>query len=84
MDYINDIKETQNTKPLIYPNPNNGEFSINQEIKPGNLSIINLLGEEVYYNAKNRNIVSTNLPSGIYVIVLSQKDLIMTTKLVIK
>lgn len=85
MDVISGITKNQSVKELsIYPNPNNGEFSIPENSDVGELRIYNLLGKEVYSKTITKDNVSTNLPPGIYVLVLNQGETIFTTRMVIK
>lgn len=85
MDVLSGISENQNTEePLIYPNPNNGEFSIRENNKPGELSIYNLLGSKVYSETINKNRVFTNLPSGLYIVTIKRANKFFTTKIIIK
>lgn len=85
MDILSGIRENQSIETrLIYPNPNNGTFSILENSDLGELRIYNLLGEEVYSETNTKNRVSTNLPSGIYVVTIKIADTLYTTRMVIK
>jgi hypothetical protein len=85
MDFISGIAENQNIEELsIYPNPNNGEFSIPENSDEGELSIYNLLGKQVYSETITKSSMSTNLPHGIYVVVIKRADTIYTARMVIK
>ena len=85
IDLIDGISENQKIEELsIYPNPNNGEFSITENSATGKLFIYNQLGKEVYSETTTKNIISTNLPCGIYVVVLKISDIMFSTRMVIK
>lgn len=62
-------------KFAVYPNPNNGIFSIKTNEKKINVLIYDLLGKEVY---KKTNIVSktieTNLTKGIYLVKITDNN----------
>ena len=63
-----------NSGILIYPNPFSNKILINQVIKKDELSIFNILGQDMrnyisfINNNQNTEIVTTNLPSGMYII----------------
>lgn len=63
---------------LVYPNPNNGDFYINNklEYKIKNLSIYSIQGQLVYEtNEMNNNSrINTQLPSGTYIIDLQYDE----------
>lgn len=85
MDFVSGIAENQNIEELsIYPNPNNGEFSIPENSYVGELRIYNLLGKQVYFETITKNRVSTNLPHGIYVVSIKREDSLYTSRMVIK
>ncbi len=63
----------------VYPNPNNGQFTITSEAIPENTTAIiyNALGEEVYQKkiVQPSEMINTNLGYGIYLLkVLSDKE----------
>lgn len=68
-------------KVSIYPNPNNGNWSLETD-KSGELRITNLLGTLVYVStvASGKTQMSLNLPKGIYIVKLGNQ----ATKLVIE
>lgn len=85
MDFDLGIAKNQNIVELsIYPNPNNGEFSIPEKSYVSELRVYNLLGKQVYSESITKNSVSTNLPHGIYVVVIKSAETLYTTRMVIK
>lgn len=56
----------------IYPNPNNGTFTITSDEPFQNIKIVNVLGEEMNYNtnanSSTREICISNLSTGMYFI----------------
>lgn len=83
----NDI-EIKNTN-LIYPNPSNGSFYIEQKSTGNvNLEIVDFNGRIVYSNNYNssgnfKKQINTNLPKGIYIIKIGTNDGVTTSKLII-
>lgn len=78
----------------IFPNPNDGNFSIivdgNSEIK-GNLKIINILGEVVYFKSnikinppKAYEVCIGNVPTGNYILVFTDSKISINKKVLIK
>jgi hypothetical protein len=71
----------------VYPNPNDGKFSLKSEINDGSVEIYNLLGELIYSNDKFNNQQSIDLssqPKGLYVIQLNGKNTIYKKKIIIQ
>lgn len=83
----NDI-EIKNTN-LIYPNPSNGSFYIEQKSTGNvNLEIVDFNGRIVYSSSYNssgnfKKQINTNLPKGIYIIKIVTNDGVNTSKLII-
>lgn len=83
----NDI-EIKNTN-LIYPNPSNGSFYIEQKSTGNvNLEIVDFNGRIVYSSSYNssgnfKKQINTNLPKGIYIIKIGTNDGVTTSKLII-
>ena len=70
----------------VYPNPNNGEFTISTD-SDMNLSIINNLGQvvkEISINSSNNYKASiSNLANGIYFVVGKNNDQLIKTKIIV-
>ncbi|HTA28564.1 MAG TPA: T9SS type A sorting domain-containing protein, partial [Bacteroidia bacterium] len=64
----------------LYPNPNNGQFTIQSSVNSGQLSveIYNMLGQKVYSQSNIQNptfnINISDKPNGIYLIRILDKD----------
>lgn len=92
--YTADFSIQVSTKPVkqlntttLYPNPSNGQFTINSEKMFNQLKIYDFTGriiKDKYFNSTNHHLFSDELKSGIYLIeVLSDGEVIKTDKLVI-
>ncbi|RYD80883.1 MAG: T9SS type A sorting domain-containing protein [Sphingobacteriales bacterium] len=70
----------------VYPNPAKNNLIINTENVPGQLRIVNLFGQEIYYAQINKNeIVSvdvTHFPAGTYMVKLVNASGISTSKFI--
>jgi len=77
-------------KAKLYPNPNNGTFSImlsQIEIKNLEVTVFDIIGKPVYQTIVNQNEFELNvshLPSGIYLVKLSSNSINETLKFVKK
>ncbi|MBC8485965.1 MAG: T9SS type A sorting domain-containing protein, partial [Bacteroidetes bacterium] len=87
------IKENNTLNFEIYPNPNNGLFTINfaaNKLEKADIKVLNNLGKVVYetYDVQiNNNTISINikaLDSGIYFIILTNRDNVVKEKIIIK
>lgn len=79
---VNDVK---NLKSSIYPNPSNGQFTLETE-KSGNIIITDLSGKFVHSNIveKGRNQLKLNLQSGTYILLYQSEGQKSTSKIIIK
>lgn len=77
----------------LYPNPNNGIFTLQFKVKPEhpvNFNVINILGQKVYemsnYRAETNelNIDLNNLTKGIYFITISENNKTGTIKFIVQ
>ncbi len=92
-DLIESKSVKELTEILIYPNPNNGEFSIdftNKDFSEYSVKITNLIGDEVYSKDKIENSVENiqlknNLPGEYILYLINNKTLLaITHKLLLK
>lgn len=83
-------KDLNTTKSTIYPNPSNGQFTIEQKVSGKvNIEIVDVNGRIVYSISENasgnlKKQIDTNLPSGVYIIKVSSNEGQSTSKLIIK
>jgi hypothetical protein len=83
---IVDVKST--TNPIIYPNPNNGLFSvsINENFWNSEIIFYNFLGAKIYsslLNSENSNLDFSNQSNGIYFYQIENKNgLVISGKLI--
>jgi len=87
-----DIEETKEVNFNIYPNPNNGVFSLNineTENKNLSLNIFNVLGQVVYteniqnYTKVSKDINLSHLEKGLYTLSISNDEGSKTSKKII-
>jgi len=87
------INENNTLNFEIYPNPNNGLFTINfaaNKPEKADIKVLNNLGKVVYetYGVQiNNNTLSINLKaldSGVYFIILTNRDNVVKEKIIIK
>jgi myo-inositol-hexaphosphate 3-phosphohydrolase len=72
----------------IYPNPNNGMFSlVSAKATNGSIEVYNVLGERVFSRTEtvftNLQLDLGNLPSGVYYLSLKSGDGVRTLKFVV-
>lgn len=79
---VNDIK---NLKSSIYPNPSNGQFTLDTE-KSGNIVVTDLSGKLVHSSIveKGKNQLKLNLQSGTYILLYQSEGQKSTSKIIIK
>jgi hypothetical protein len=77
--------ENLNNKIYIYPNPAKSELNVNiSQNEISEVSISNLLGQ-VLIIIKNTNTINiSDLPNGVYIITITQRQLNLTQNLFIK
>lgn len=85
---INEL-DTDNNVFSVYPNPSNGEFTVQMKsAKFGNIEIYNVFGtkviEEVFAGTSSKGIYLNNIPSGIYFVKTSDGEKTLTKKLIIQ
>lgn len=86
---IVNIEENSVDKQIkIYPNPNNGTFSIrsNASHLPHKVEVFNVQGQQVYqkeYQASNHLEISLDQPAGLYFIKIHYDDKIESSKIII-
>ncbi|MDB4088926.1 peptide-N-glycosidase F-related protein [Flavobacteriales bacterium] len=84
------VREISNeVKVTIYPNPTEGSFTIEgKNMDESQVRLINNLGQEININPiyKKESVIinSTDLASGIYSVIVSKEEGIVTKKLVVK
>ncbi len=85
---VDDISASSTTIQLeIYPNPSNGEFTIESTSKIESIKVFNILGETIYQTTKDNLQASINLsshPKGIYFVQVKTEKGILNRKIVIQ
>ncbi len=72
-------------KIYVYPNPSKGFFNIESRNKNGEIGIYNLVGQKIYSSKITNYITEINLsqlPSGIYMIVVQSNNIVLSEKLI--
>ncbi len=90
--FQNDITALNNVNVSIYPNPNNGQFTLSVNGAEGNMNmeIVNLAGQVVYTQRIEAtsnfttDIDVSEFATGVYYIKLSNNDGVKVNKLIIK
>jgi hypothetical protein len=84
---INTQGQNQDLGLSIYPNPNQGNFTISSEVDM-NVSIVNALGQLVYNTQvskdQQKDLTLSGLPNGIYFIVAGNNGAKVCKKIVIE
>jgi hypothetical protein len=79
--------EKQDLGLSIYPNPNQGNFTISSEVDV-NISVVNALGQLLYNTQvskdQQKNLTLSNLPNGIYFILAENNGVKVSKKIVIE
>jgi len=92
-DYTIEISKTTDINNIvadnfsIYPNPNNGIFTINTKFSNSNIKITNVSGETIYNGVSNQNLNTIDLSdakSGVYFVQVSSNEGISIKKIIIK
>lgn len=70
----------------LYPNPNNGSFSISSFDKIETVEIVDMLGKLVFKNKNNSNEYNINgISKGLYLVkVTFDNDKVMIKKMIVK
>ncbi len=82
----NSLNEVFSHQVNVYPNPNNGNFTI-EFLKEGKYQIVNQLGQEVvsfnYIENKNNSLLISNLKDGVYFVVSESNQNLGRQKIVV-
>jgi|GEM_PF-627598 len=80
-----DVEEFSTAAMKFYPNPVNDMLNISFEREITNISIYNLLGQEVFTKISNSNQITvdmSNLASGAYLVKVNAGDVVKTEKII--
>jgi len=86
---ITTLAELYGIELKLYPNPSNGEFILDfngDVVNTYDLKVVNLFGSEVYnsvINQKQNRLDLSQLPNGMYYLILTNKDVKIIEKFVI-
>ena len=78
-------EEVISNAPAIYPNPNNGSFSINLPEEDCDITVFNNLGQVMYHQSKANGLTNLNLndlSKGIYFVTIKSDNKLTTQKFV--
>lgn len=80
-------EKTNQGKAVIFPNPNNGRFSIQTGMEPGNpveLTIFNQAGQIVFHENTKENLINLeNMKAGIYCCLIRTNNTSQTIKFIV-
>jgi hypothetical protein len=89
-DFPAGIKESNSEDLIIFPNPNNGSFTLQHNLQNAiSISIKNISGKTVYQqnikpvNTQKKENINLNLPTGIYFVELQTEQLRLVKKVVV-
>ncbi|MDG2138574.1 MAG: PKD domain-containing protein [Flavobacteriales bacterium] len=74
---------TQNPKLHLFPNPNNGLFTVLTDYKNLNYTVFNLIGEEIKKGQLNNKINLSEIKSGVYFIIFKNKQTTINKKFIV-
>lgn len=92
---VEDLNKNNGSKLELFPNPNEGSFSLNVSFKSkvdkANINIYNFMGvvvfdETIFCNSEKfiKQLYLKNLTSGIYLVIVNDAKQQVSTKLIIK
>ena len=84
---FNNIINNEKTSFFIYPNPNNGVFSIKTNTENAKIKIYDLMGKLLHtqkLNNNHENINLSNITKGLYIVELYTNHLKEVKKIIIK
>jgi len=82
-DTASGIEELEKLEASIYPNPNNGNFSISINEKEFNVTVYDVTGKMIYQNKNEKQINLTDKPKGIYLLKIQSDNKIYSQKIII-
>ncbi|HLP21952.1 MAG TPA: lamin tail domain-containing protein [Chitinophagales bacterium] len=89
LTFISGVTETVNNIGRIYPNPNNGNFTIELENNRGpvDVRLFDLSGRMVHFNKENATLININLNqlnAGMYVVEVKEGNNISRSKITVQ
>jgi PKD repeat protein len=82
-DNILSDNPTQNPKLHLFPNPNNGLFTVLTDYKNLNYTVFNLIGEEIKKGQLDNKINLSEIKSGVYFIIFKNKQTTINKKFIV-
>ncbi len=70
----------------VFPSPSNGTFNIKTKTKEYSLTVINVLGEEVYSEniSSKASTITLDLPNGVYFLLLKSGNKLSSQKIIVQ
>ena len=79
------FENSENSEIKLYPNPNNGNFTLETPSKNGNITILDMYGKEVAMQSiqASKTLLDLQIPHGIYFLKYQNENSLQTLQFVV-
>ena len=84
LSFVPTVDLISSKNPMVNPNPNNGNFKIENIDNINFIVFFDLLGTNVLEINTKSNVIDTKLPKGIYMVLIHTKENVFSKKIVIE